>query len=50
MPGVEAQVRCTGESLDLVFNRAGSPAELIDGFSAVRLAFSLDPELAGLIG
>jgi hypothetical protein len=50
VPGVEARVRCTGETLDLVFTRAGSPAELIDGFAAVRLAFSLDPELAGLIG
>ena len=50
VPGVAAQVRCTGATLDLVFHRAGSPAELIDGFSTVRQAFSLDPELAGLIG
>ncbi|QYM79361.1 hypothetical protein K0B96_01715 [Horticoccus luteus] len=48
--GVDAQVRCTGASLDVVFTRGGSPRELIAGFAAVRDAFSISRELAGLIG
>ncbi len=50
VPGVEAAVRCTGASLELVFPAAGSPAELLDGFAAVRSAFALSPELATLLG
>jgi hypothetical protein len=48
--GVDAQVRCTGVSLELVFPRAGAPAELIDGFAAVRGAFQISKALAGLVG
>jgi hypothetical protein len=48
--GVDAQVRCTGASLDVVFTRGGSPRELIAGFAAVRDAFGISRELAGLIG
>lgn len=48
--GVDAQVRCTGASLDVVFERGGSPRELIAGFAAVRDAFGISRELAGLIG
>ncbi len=47
--GVEAEVRCTGATLDLVFPAAGSPAELLDGFAAVRDAFARSPELAALL-
>jgi hypothetical protein len=46
---VDAQVRCTGATLDLVFPRAGSPRELIAGFAAVRGAFAVSRELAGLL-
>lgn len=48
--GVEAQVRCTGASLDVVFARGGAPRDLIAGFAAVREAFGINRELAGLIG
>ncbi len=48
--GVDAHVRCTGSELGMVFPRAGAPGELIDGFAAVREAFRIDRELAGLIG
>lgn len=47
---VDASVRCTGAALDLIFARAGSPAELIDGFGVVRGAFAISKVLAGLIG
>lgn len=47
--GVDAEVRCTSAALSLVFPRAGSPAELIDGFAAVRDAFQISKVLAGLI-
>ena len=47
--GVDAAVRCTGASIDLVFPCAGSPAELLDGFAAVRTAFALSPALAELL-
>lgn len=47
--GVEAQVRCTGASLDMVFPRAGSPQELIEQFTAVRSAFRISKTLAGLV-
>ncbi len=48
--GVEAQVRFTGASLEIVFPRAGAPGELIDGFAAVRGAFAISKVLRGLIG
>lgn len=47
--GVDAEVRCTGAALDVVFRRAGSPAELIDAFASVRDAFAINQALAGLI-
>ena len=47
--GVEARVRCTGAALELVFPRTAAPRELIDGFAAVRGAFAINKELAGLI-
>lgn len=50
MVGVEAEVRCTGAALDVVFPRATGPAELIDAFAAVREAFQLSKVLRGLIG
>ena len=49
VPGVDAAVRCSGATLDLVFPTAGSPAALLDGFAAVRAAFALSPELAALL-
>ncbi len=48
--GVEATVRCTGASLEIVFPRASGPAELMDGFAAVRGAFAISKALGGLIG
>jgi hypothetical protein len=48
--GVDAQVRCSGAALEIVFPRAGSPRELMEGFAAVRGAFSVSRELAGMIG
>ncbi len=50
VPGVGAQVRCTGASLDMVFPTAGSPRELLAEFEAVRSAFAISPVLAGVIG
>ncbi len=47
--GVDAQVRCTGATLDIVFPRAGSPRELIAGFAAVRGAFAVSRELSRLL-
>ncbi|HYP17047.1 MAG TPA: hypothetical protein VEQ65_07525 [Opitutus sp.] len=47
--GVDAHVRCTSTALEIVFPRAGAPAELIDAFAQVRTAFQIDAELAGLI-
>ena len=47
--GVEAQVRCTGASLDMVFPRAGAPQELLEQFTAVRSAFRLSKTLSGLV-
>ncbi len=46
---VDAAVRCNGASLELIFPRAGSPAELLDGFAAVRSAFQVSVELSRLI-
>lgn len=47
--GVDAEVRCTGAALDVIFPRAGSPADLIVAFAAVRDAFAINKALAGLI-
>lgn len=51
VPEVEATVRCTGATLELVFPRAGSPRELIEAFGEVRAAFRFtqDASLAGLL-
>ncbi len=48
--GVDAQVRCTGGTLDMVLPRTGAPRELMETFAAVRSAFSVSRELSGLIG
>ena len=48
--GVDADVRCTGTTLDVIFSRGGAPAELIDAFASVRQAFQINPTLKGLIG
>lgn len=48
--GVDAGVRCSGASLEMIFPRAGSPAQLMDGFAQMRGAFAVSRELAGLIG
>lgn len=48
--GVAAAVRCTGAALEMVFPRPGSPAELMAEFAAVRGAFAVSRELAGLLG
>jgi hypothetical protein len=48
--GVDAQVRCTGGTLDMVLPRAGAPRELMEAFAAVRGAFKVSCELSGLIG
>ncbi len=47
---VDAHVRCTATTLEMVFPRAGAPRELIDAFAQVRAAFRIDRDLAGLIG
>jgi hypothetical protein len=49
--GVDATVRCTGATLELIFPRAGSPRELIEAFGRVRSAFRFtqDAALAGLL-
>jgi len=49
--GVKAEVICDGATLEMRFPRAGSPAELVEAFAAVRTAFSLskDRVLAGLL-
>ena len=51
-PGVSAQVECDGATLAMRFPRAGSPAECLAEFAALREAFRLskDATLAGLIG
>ena len=48
--GVDAAVRCTGSSLEVVFPRGAAPGELIDAFVAVRNAFQISKVLGGLIG
>jgi hypothetical protein len=47
--GVDADVRCTGATLDVVFSRGGAPAELIDAFANVREAFQVSKALSALI-
>lgn len=47
---VDAQVRCTGAALEMVFPRAGAPHELMVEFAAVRGAFAVSRELAGMLG
>jgi hypothetical protein len=48
--GVDAQVRCTGAALDLIFPQAASPQELLEAFAEIRAAFAISPALSGLIG
>ena len=48
--GVDADVRCSNATLDVVFPRAAAPAELIDAFASVRDAFQIHKTLSGLIG
>ena len=48
--GVDARVRCTGATLEMVFPRGGGPAELMESFVAVRGAFAVSKSLSGLIG
>jgi hypothetical protein len=48
--GVDAEVRCTGATLDMIFPRSAGPAELVEAFLAVRDAFQISKPLAGLIG
>lgn len=52
VPGVAARVECDGATLSLRLPRAGSPAECLEQFDAVRAAFRLsrDGVLAGLLG
>jgi hypothetical protein len=49
--GVSAMVKFEGAELSMVFPRSGAPQELLDGFAAVRAAFSLtkNKALAGLL-
>lgn len=46
---VDAEVRCTGASLEVIFPRGGTPAELLEAFAAVREAFAISKALSGLI-
>ena len=48
--GVDADVRCTGVTLEVRFPRGAGPAELIEAFGAVRDAFQISKALSGLIG
>lgn len=50
--GVDAQVRFDGTEMAMVFQKSGSPRELLDGFLSVREAFSLTKSkvLSGLLG
>ena len=47
--GVDAEVRCSGATLDVVFSRGAAPVELIDAFAAVREAFQISKALKALI-
>ena len=48
--GVDADVRCTAATLDVIFPRGGAPSELIDAFASVREAFQISKALSALIG
>ena len=48
--GVDAEVRCTGATLEVCFPSGSAPAELIEAFGAVREAFQISKVLGGLIG
>ena len=48
--GLEAQLRCTGATLDMIFSTPGSPRELMAEFATVRTAFGVSRELARMIG
>jgi hypothetical protein len=48
--GVDAEVRCTGAALEMVFPRTGGPADLIEAFAAVREAFQISKALRALVG
>jgi hypothetical protein len=48
--GVNAEVRCTGAAIEVIFPRGCAPAELIEAFGAVRAAFQISKALSGLIG
>lgn len=48
--GVEAQVRCTGSALEIVFPQPGSPGELLEKFGEIRAAFGISRELGGMLG
>lgn len=48
--GIDAVVRCTGATLEVVLPRAGGPAELVEAFAEVREAFQISKVLRGLIG
>lgn len=50
VPGVDAAVRCTGATLEVIFPRGAAPGELIEAFAAVRDAFQISKVLRGLIG
>ena len=41
VPNVDAEVRCTGASLEMVFPRVGSPRTLLESFRDVRSAIRL---------
>jgi hypothetical protein len=49
--GIGAAVVCDGATLEMRFERSGSPRELVEAFAAVRKAFALtkDRALAGLL-
>lgn len=49
--GIGAAAVCDGATLEMRFERNGSPRELVEGFAAVRKAFALtkDRALAGLL-
>lgn len=49
--GIAAAVVCDGATLEMRFERSGSPRELVEAFAAVRKAFALtkDRALAGLL-
>ncbi|MFA6961102.1 MAG: hypothetical protein WC205_10145 [Opitutaceae bacterium] len=49
--GIGASVVCDGATLEMRFEKSGSPRELVEAFAAVRKAFALtkDRALAGLL-